>query len=72
MSMSELRSTIDALRKLKRKAISHNDFNGGMRLGSGQVLTLVDAALALLNLQDSNVAKTQILETFRGELPDQL
>jgi hypothetical protein len=56
-----------SLRKLRRKALRHNDFNGAMRLSSGEVLILVDAALALLDREDVKVAKAQIVENFRYE-----
>jgi hypothetical protein len=58
---------LHSLRKLKRKAERHNDFNGPMRLNSGEVMVLVDSALALLDREDVKIAKAQILENFRYE-----
>lgn len=58
---------LNSLRKLSRKATRHNDFNGPMKLTSGQVLVLVDCALALMDRYDRKLAYDQIRENFRYE-----
>lgn len=58
---------LEGLRKLHRASARHNDFNGPMRLSSGQVLVLVDCALALMDRYDRKLAADQIRENFRYE-----
>lgn len=55
------------LRKLHRASARHNDFNGPMKLSSGQVLMLADCALALMDRFDQKRALAQIMENFRYE-----
>lgn len=61
------KEALKSLRKLSRKAARHNDFNGPMKLSSGQVIVLVDCALALMDRLDHKQALAQIRENFRYE-----
>lgn len=58
--------TLHSLRKLRRKAERHNDFDGPMRLWSMEVRLLVAIALSTLDRDfDSETARAQLLEHFR-------
>lgn len=55
----------DGLRRLQRQAERHSDATGPMKLWAGQLICLVDAALALLDRSDVKRAKAQLLQNFR-------
>ena len=57
--------TLESLRRLGRLAERHNDLNGGIRLWSGEILCLVDCALAMLDRFDQARARAEMLENFR-------